>query len=184
HYNNRNPLVLPFDTAAPVNACRALRTLFRFDPVPDDRLALTPLFRDRSKSRAPAITYAQFLNALRRLLALDPSNVPERYGLHSFRIGGATALLAAGCPPHHIQAMGRWSSDIYMLYCRSNANDLIDWQLRLGRQRVNPTETTNLLLRHDLPAQGTDLWAPALDTDILDPADITCDGDEEADVPS
>mmetsp|Transcript_26499 Transcript_26499/g.85723 ORF Transcript_26499/g.85723 Transcript_26499/m.85723 type:complete len:269 (-) Transcript_26499:559-1365(-) len=157
HYNKRNPLVLPFDAAAPVNACRALRKLALQDPVPEARQASTPLFRHPHQAHQPAITYRQFLDGLRRLLAFVPDVVPTNYGLHSLRIGGATALLAAGCPPHKIQAMGRWSSDIYLLYCRSNFDDLIAWQLRLGRQNVNPTETDALLQRHQMPTQGTDL---------------------------
>ena len=36
----------------------------------------------------------------------------------SLRIGGATAALAAGVPPQLIRLMGRWSSDVYELYCR------------------------------------------------------------------
>mmetsp|Transcript_19152 Transcript_19152/g.61635 ORF Transcript_19152/g.61635 Transcript_19152/m.61635 type:complete len:332 (+) Transcript_19152:2263-3258(+) len=177
HYNNRNPLVLPFDATAPVNACRALRTLFQKDPVPKNQRASTPLFRHLNKRGCPAIAYREFLNALRRLIAVDPQVDPSHYGLHSFRIGGATALLAAGCPPHMIQAMGRWSSDIYILYCRSNFDDLVTWQLRLGPQHANPTERTALLRRYNIPTQGTDLWSPALETDIADPADDGADFD-------
>ena len=43
---------------------------------------------------------------------------PSRYGAHSLRIGGATAALAAGVTPSLIRLMGRWSSDVYELYCR------------------------------------------------------------------
>ena len=43
---------------------------------------------------------------------------PARYGAHSLRIGGATAALAAGVPPQTIRLMGRWSSDVYEVYCR------------------------------------------------------------------
>ena len=43
---------------------------------------------------------------------------PSLYGAHSLRIGGATAALAAGVPPQLIRMMGRWSSDVYEIYCR------------------------------------------------------------------
>jgi hypothetical protein len=43
---------------------------------------------------------------------------PRRFGAHSLRIGGATAALAAGVQPQLIRLMGRWSSDIYEIYCR------------------------------------------------------------------
>jgi hypothetical protein len=43
---------------------------------------------------------------------------PSVYGAHSLRIGGASAALAAGVPPQLIRMMGRWSSDVYEIYCR------------------------------------------------------------------
>mmetsp|Transcript_10657 Transcript_10657/g.32052 ORF Transcript_10657/g.32052 Transcript_10657/m.32052 type:complete len:333 (+) Transcript_10657:314-1312(+) len=177
HYNNRNPLVLKFDSTAPVNACRALRALFLNDPVPDRLRPKTPLFRLARQRGQPPIAYKQFLAKFRQLIALDRNEVPTRYGLHSFRIGGATALLAAGCSKEQIQAMGRWSSDIYMLYARSNVPDLLKWSGLMGRQPVHPTEVTALLLQHDLPAQDTDRWSANLDADLLDPADDTDDDD-------
>ena len=36
-YNDRNPVVLPYDPEAPVNACAALRALFQQDPVPIEK---------------------------------------------------------------------------------------------------------------------------------------------------
>ena len=47
-------------------------------------------------------------------ISLDPA----LYGAHSLRIDGSTAALAAGVPPSLIRLMGRWSSDVYLLYCR------------------------------------------------------------------
>jgi hypothetical protein len=43
---------------------------------------------------------------------------PRRFGAHSLRIGGATAALAMEVPPQTIRLLGRWSSDIYTIYCR------------------------------------------------------------------
>jgi len=64
-----------------------------------------------------AITVAQVREMVRKCMAaagLDPAH----YGAHSLRIGGATAALAAGVSPSLIRLMGRWSSDIYEIYCR------------------------------------------------------------------
>jgi hypothetical protein len=36
------------------------------------------------------------------------------------RIGGASALFAAGATPESIKALGRWWSDAYLLYIRSS----------------------------------------------------------------
>lgn len=54
------------------------------------------------------------VKALMEAIGLDPA----LYGAHSLRIGGATAALAAGVPPTLIRLMGRWSSDVYEIYCR------------------------------------------------------------------
>ena len=43
---------------------------------------------------------------------------PAKFGAHSLRIGGAMAALAAGIQPTLIRVLGRWSSDIYEIYCR------------------------------------------------------------------
>ena len=55
------------------------------------------------------------------LLGLDP----RLYGAHSLRIGGATAALAAGVSPQMIRLMGRWSSDVYEIYCRMSLQSAV-----------------------------------------------------------
>ena len=44
---------------------------------------------------------------------------PSQFGGHSYRIGGATALFAAGADQMVIRTMGWWSSDCYRLYVRA-----------------------------------------------------------------
>ena len=41
---------------------------------------------------------------------------PKRFGTHSLRIGGATALLHAGVPVEIIKRWGRWVSDSFQRY--------------------------------------------------------------------
>ena len=48
----------------------------------------------------------------------------EGYTGHSFRIGAATAAAWAGVPTHLIKAMGRWSSDAFMVYLRLSPETL------------------------------------------------------------
>ena len=43
---------------------------------------------------------------------------------HSFRIGGASAAASAGLPDSVVQTLGRWSSDCFRRYIRTNAQDL------------------------------------------------------------
>ena len=40
-------------------------------------------------------------------------------------VGGATAALAAGVSPQLIRLMGRWSSDVYEIYCRMSASSAL-----------------------------------------------------------
>ena len=61
---------------------------------------------------------------------------PAHFGTHSYRIGGATALFAAGADPLVIRTMGRWSSDIYRLYVRACFSTTVDWTRRCGSQHV------------------------------------------------
>lgn len=63
------------------------------------------------------VTVACVRDMVRRCMAAA-GRLPERYGAHSLRIGAATAALAAGVEPQRIRLMGRWSSDVYEIYCR------------------------------------------------------------------
>ena len=64
-----------------------------------------------------SITVSMVRDMVRRVMAAA-GRPPHLYGAHSLRIGGATAALAAGVPPALIRLMGRWSSDVYEIYCR------------------------------------------------------------------
>ena len=62
-------------------------------------------------------------------------NIPH-HGLikpHSFRIGGATALMAAGRTQQDIKNMGRWASDVYLIYSRVCRKRLLTVSADLSR---------------------------------------------------
>ena len=59
----------------------------------------------------------------RNILALSGIS-PTHYSGHSFRIGAATSASRNGIPDHLIQVMGRWSSQAYHRYIRSDLQDL------------------------------------------------------------
>jgi hypothetical protein len=65
---------------------------------------------------------------------------PEQFGTHSYRIGGATALFAAGANETVIRTMGRWSSDMHRLYVRACFQDCCDWTRRAGSQSYDDVE--------------------------------------------
>ena len=92
---------------------RLMREMLEADPVPQEEAATTPLFR-LGQSAIGVRHIRAMVQGLMGKLGLDPA----RFGAHSLRIGGATAALAAGMTPATIRAAGRWSSDVYAIYCR------------------------------------------------------------------
>jgi len=92
---------------------RLMQRYLALDPVSAEDEAETPLFRRGGR----AILVREIRGMIQMLmsrLGLDP----KRFGAHSLRIGGATAAFAAGMSPSAIRAAGRWSSEVYLIYCR------------------------------------------------------------------
>ena len=75
------------------------------------------------------------VKACMQAVGLDPAN----FGAHSCRIGGATAALAAGVSPQLIRLMGRWSSDIYEIYCRMSLEAAMGVGDSIASATVTPT---------------------------------------------
>jgi hypothetical protein len=57
-------------------------------------------------------------NLLKQGAALFGFTTPEKFHSHSLRIGGASALAAAGAPSWVIQLTGRWKSLAFLQYIR------------------------------------------------------------------
>ena len=62
---------------------------------------------------------------------------PSQFGTHSLRIGGATALFAAGANETVIRTMGRWSSDLHRLYVRACFEQCCEWTRKAGSTQVS-----------------------------------------------
>ena len=92
---------------------RLMQQMIERDPVAEEERASTPLFARRGRAVAVREVRAM-VQLLMRKLGLESA----RFGAHSLRIGGATAALAAGMSAAAIRAAGRWSSDVYRIYCR------------------------------------------------------------------
>lgn len=130
--------VFPRDDKAKVSAARALHTLFKKDPVKKRDRKHTPLFRNH-RTNLPMRDH--FLRSrIRKRYREAGCGDEERVGLHSLRIGGASTLMAMGTSPVMIQAMGRWSSDIYALYMRQCKKRMIRELRRMGRRSFTPVE--------------------------------------------
>ena len=60
-----------------------------------------------------------------------------RINTHSFRIGGASALAAAGVPVAQIQILGRWSSDCFIKYIRLSKSHTIQLTNKMSNTAVD-----------------------------------------------
>ena len=69
----------------------------------------------------------------RDIATLLSSAFPDQPNLnsHSFRIGGASALAAAGVPDYQVRVLGRWSSDSFLRYIRLQPTTLRESQARM-----------------------------------------------------
>jgi hypothetical protein len=117
-----------------IDAVWEVRNMLRVDPLrPGQSAGSVPLFR-RAGTFEPLRTN-QILLTTRRLMAAVGEN-PSQFGTHSYRIGGATALFAAGADETVIRTMGRWCSDIHQLYVRACFERCCDWTRRAGSTPV------------------------------------------------
>ena len=96
-----------------------------------------PLWCDPTTGRA--ITVDRLRDEVRAVMAAAGRD-PALYGAHSLRIGGATAALAAGVPPALIRIMGRWSSDVYEIYCRMSEEAALGVGRAIGSAAVTRPE--------------------------------------------
>jgi integrase len=138
------PIYLPFDESDPANAARWLQRLELRYPCTGSRRAATPLFFSNA-AFAPMLhsTVDTYLLHLLRL-HVSPESLPGN-SFHSFRIGFACALLAAGCPPGMIQALARWrSTESLAIYARLNPSDYVAWTAKALTQRTTSTTTRRL----------------------------------------
>ena len=113
-----------------VDAVAELRNLLRVDPAGGSDV---PLFRDHSG--APFM-YDQ-INSLVKMLMRTIGEDESAFSTHSLRIGGATALFAAGASPTVIRTMGRWSSDCYRLYVRASYESTLHWSKMCRSTKVS-----------------------------------------------
>ncbi|KAE9029503.1 hypothetical protein PR001_g11495 [Phytophthora rubi] len=96
--------------ACPVRASWLLLTHQRQKNIPSDE----PLC---SVTPGKIITATDMTRAVKQA-AQAAGEEPDRYGTHSMRSGGATALFTAGIDRLAIKRFGRWKSDAYERYTR------------------------------------------------------------------
>ena len=152
-----NPIWLPYDPTAAVNAAFALMQWELCARVPADERRETPLFCGPDGVGTP-LRGAALDKLLHSLLTfvLGDAALAKKYSVHSFRSYLASALLAAGCTDGQIQAALRWASlEALLIYKVIQREDYGDWLARGETQRT--TGARAAALRTDggqLPAYG------------------------------
>ena len=118
-----------------VDAVAEVRNMLAVDPVSPLAAGTTPLFRDPATNE-PLRTH-RMRDVVRSVMQASGESDPSQFGTHSLRIGGATALFAAGADPTVIRTMGRWSSDCYRLYVRACFESTLKWSRLAGSTQVS-----------------------------------------------
>ena len=149
-----HPIHLAFDPTDRANAASWLRRLELKFPVSGPRRTSIAMFFTDSK--LTAMHHSTIDTYLGHFLKLHLGAAADSYSFHSFRIGFACALLAAGCDVYTIQALARWRSpESIRIYARMNPDVYASWVTRSLQQRASSTSTANLPVidRHEALAQ-------------------------------
>ena len=131
------------NTQGNVRAAFFIWLTFFLDPVPKEQWASTPLFRNWSwETVKPSkiIEQSGFRNWYAQKMCASGVKHWRHYNLHSFRIGGATVLLAAGVSMEHVKAMGRWASDVCEIYTRPTREMLLKLSVAIDETDATPFE--------------------------------------------
>ena len=168
-----HPIHLAYDPRDTAYAATWLRKIELAFPVTAANRSLVALFvTDLSFSPMRHSTVDTYLSYF---LRLHLGTVAKNYSFHSFRIGFACALLAAGCDVYTIQALARWRSpESIRIYARMNPEVYAAWITRSLTQRATSTSTANLLVmdEHEAMAQLQD----------FEPDHVTHGGDYESEI--
>lgn len=86
-----------------------------------------------------------YFNACLQKLAEAYGLDPRRVSSHSLRIGGVSALAAAGVPDYVIRDMGRWKSLAFLTYVRKSTEMFEVARSALAREDLLTADKTRLL---------------------------------------
>ena len=141
-----NPIWLPFDPEAAINAANALSQWEIHAGVKPESRRTTPLFCGPEGIGTPlrgAALDEIFLRMMTYILA-DEARA-KKYSIHGFRSYLASALMAAGCSGPEIQAALRWASvealQIYQVVQRETYGD---WIMRAETVKLTGARASSL----------------------------------------
>jgi hypothetical protein len=165
-------LVLSFNRDDPICPGVALHDMITKDTLPSS--SSTPLFRI---GKAP-LRYRDLLAHI-RIMMTRLGHRPSDYGTHSMRIGGATALHAAGAGAADIMAYGRWRSDCYLRYLASTPGRFLHFSKIMAQVDDTDVLEASNLARRVVPAQPSLVEPPPGDS--FEDTDADTDGDSDTD---
>jgi len=146
HRWGNNPIWLPFDPHAAINAAYALAEWELCALVAPEARRTTPLFCGPeglgSSLRGPALDEIFF-----RMMAfiLGDHALAKKYSLHGFRAYLASALLAAGCSDAQIQAALRWASrEALQVYSVVQREEYGGWLIRAETVKLSGARASSL----------------------------------------
>ena len=138
-----HPIHLAYDPRDRANAATWLRQVELRFPVRGAQRARVALFF--TDARLATMHHSTVDTYLGHFLRLHLGATAGNYSFHSFRIGFACALLAAGCDVYTIQALARWRSpESIRIYARMNPDVYAGWVAKSLQQRASSTSTANL----------------------------------------
>lgn len=105
------------------------------NPVPEIYRVCTPMFRETA-AVAPqptvVMTEAAFWRVMRRLCReAEPVIQYKKLGNHAFRVDSMNVMVAMGASPMMVAAKGRWASDCFLLYGRTQKVAMEDYTRRM-----------------------------------------------------
>lgn len=159
----------------------ALERLWALDPVPEDQLASTPLFRTAKGGSLRVSQVRGMVKLLMSMIGQDPS----KFGAHSLRIGGATAGLAGKLSEHTLRAAGRWKGDAMSLYTRASKEAMMSIATIVGSTEFEDIERGEfadeelMVTTKDLGSRGG-TYDGHLDDDMVADALATNDNYEDS----
>lgn len=86
-----------------------------------------PLFIN---SKGQVLHRDSFINSVRAIITKIGLDA-DSYSGHSFRIGAATSAAKAQIPDHLVKTLGRWSSDCYLTYIRTDSDTIAQAQIKM-----------------------------------------------------
>jgi hypothetical protein len=143
-----HPLFFTFRAGLVDNTAARLRDMVLGCPVPPELMRSTPLFSFAPGAGAAAkpLRHHCMDTVLKALLRtfLDEA-AAQRYSWHSFRVGLACSLLAAGASETIILALCRWRSPASLrIYARINSDTSAAWLDLAGLQQLNSVQAPSL----------------------------------------